>query len=129
MHTEICNSRNWATWPTWLQKVECVPGALQAMEMVSEPFWYWEGTSVKQVKNWWSTCKEGLGKSPLDCNSYHVKHFSKPLTYPFLLTKRSAWDEMLRWFLGYITHNLLRSLASEKSAHKKLILISTYWFW
>ena len=35
--------------------------------------------AVMQTKNFWSTNKEVLGKSPLDCNSYPVNLFPNPL--------------------------------------------------
>ena len=111
MHVENYWSRNWTTWPVWQFNL-CTPGCLQTMEMVPEPLCSKDRMSVRQIKNW-STDEQVLGKWMRDCNSYIINlFFSLPtLSSPY---KRSAWAELLRWFLRVCNpHHLIRSLATE----------------
>ena len=120
-HTTVCfyvsGLRNLSVYPyimcilpfpskIWAKKVcikygwiRCTPEGLQAMEKASEPLCSRE-EAVMQTKNFWSTNKEVLGKSPPSATLIPLTFFPNPLSTRSSPYKRSTGNEMLRQFLS-----------------------------
>ena len=107
---ESCVSRNWNTWPTWLQEVDKPQGVCKWSCYLSHPSFSREGLCMAQIKTCWSVDKEIQEKL---ATFIWLSFFHTPYLPFFSPYKRLASDEMLRGFLGYITCHLLRLLPSE----------------